>query len=136
MTVPISRRQGLKFAVTFGLSTAAGNDYNTFAGSYGIRQGDWVLLNVGEKAPKGKLDKTWAKKRNYPAEQQKLAMLYNLKEDIGQRHDVSDKHPERVQQMTARLKDILGKERLSTSPVGTEGKKKTGKRKKKKEAGH
>jgi hypothetical protein len=34
LTVPISRRQGIKVALTFGLSTAAGNDYNTFAGSW------------------------------------------------------------------------------------------------------
>lgn len=34
VTLPISRRQGLKFAVTFGLSTAAGNDYTTFAGGW------------------------------------------------------------------------------------------------------
>jgi hypothetical protein len=36
--VPISRRQGLRFAVTLGLSTTAGNDYNTFAGAW---QGAW-----------------------------------------------------------------------------------------------
>lgn len=34
VTLPISRRQGLKFALTFGLSTSAGNDYNTFAGAW------------------------------------------------------------------------------------------------------
>lgn len=34
VTFPISRRQGLKFAFTFGLSTAAGNDYNTFASAW------------------------------------------------------------------------------------------------------
>lgn len=34
LTFPISRRQGVKVAFTFGLSTAAGNDYNTFAGAW------------------------------------------------------------------------------------------------------
>ena len=34
LTIPVSRRQGVKVAVTFGLSTAAGNDYNTFAGAW------------------------------------------------------------------------------------------------------
>lgn len=34
VTLPISRRQGLKLALTFGLSTAAGNDYNTFNGAW------------------------------------------------------------------------------------------------------
>jgi hypothetical protein len=38
VTLPFSRRQGLKFAFTFGLSTAAGNDYNTFAAAW---QGAW-----------------------------------------------------------------------------------------------
>lgn len=34
ITIPVSRRQGIKLAATFGLSTAAGNDYNTFAGAW------------------------------------------------------------------------------------------------------
>ena len=34
LTIPISRRQGVKVALTFGLSTAAGNDYNTFNGAW------------------------------------------------------------------------------------------------------
>jgi hypothetical protein len=38
LTIPVSRRQGVKVAFTFGLSTAAGNDYNTFAGAW---QGAW-----------------------------------------------------------------------------------------------
>lgn len=38
VTIPVSRRQGLKFAFTFGLSTAAGNDYSTLAASW---QGAW-----------------------------------------------------------------------------------------------
>lgn len=38
LTIPVSRRQGVKVAFTFGLSTAAGNDYTTFAGAW---QGAW-----------------------------------------------------------------------------------------------
>lgn len=34
LTIPISRRQGVKVALTFGLSTAAGNDYSTFNGAW------------------------------------------------------------------------------------------------------
>jgi arylsulfatase A len=33
-------------------------------------------------------------------------MLYNLKTDIGQRHDVSTEHPEKVESMTALLEKI------------------------------
>ena len=39
LTVPVSRRQGVKVAFTFGLSTAAGNDYNTFAGAWQMAWG-------------------------------------------------------------------------------------------------
>ncbi|MGD7651952.1 MAG: hypothetical protein ACQCXQ_01970 [Verrucomicrobiales bacterium] len=33
-------------------------------------------------------------------------MLYHLKEDIGQKHDVSAEHPELVEEMTALLKKL------------------------------
>ena len=95
--------------------------HNTYAQSYGIRQGDWVLLNVGASAPKaGKLDKTWARKHGYPSEKQKRNMLYHLKEDQGQQHEVSAEHPERVEQMVELLKRTLGEECSAKAFASTE----------------
>jgi hypothetical protein len=39
LTVPVARRQGVKVAFTLGLSTAAGNDYNTFLGAWQMAWG-------------------------------------------------------------------------------------------------
>jgi hypothetical protein len=38
VSVPIARRQALRFAITLGVTTTAGNDYNTFSGAW---QGAW-----------------------------------------------------------------------------------------------
>lgn len=65
--------------------------HNTFADQYGIREGDWVLVNVRPKAPENDM--------------QGLE-LYNLKEDIGQETNLADKHPDRVKSMRALLKKI------------------------------
>jgi arylsulfatase A len=81
--------------------------HNTFEDQYGIRQGDWVLLNCPQLSTRGAtLNKTWAAKHHYPEEQPHIGMLYNLKTDIGQRHDVSAEHPEKVESMTALLEKI------------------------------
>ncbi|CAA6692378.1 MULTISPECIES: arylsulfatase [unclassified Lentimonas] len=81
--------------------------HNTFADEYGIRQGDWVLINYPKVAKKGgNIVKAWAEKHGYPVEKGKVGMLYNLKEDIGQRHDVSDQYPEKVEAMQSLLTQI------------------------------
>ncbi|VGO20417.1 sulfatase family protein [Pontiella sulfatireligans] len=81
--------------------------HNTFEDQYGIRQGDWVLINCPKIAKKGSsLNRKWAEKHNYPNEKPKVGMLYNLKTDMGQRHDISSEHPETVERMTALLNQI------------------------------
>jgi arylsulfatase A len=103
--------------------------HNTFPGMYGIRQGDWVLLNGHNISSNNKLDKKWAKKHKYPAEKQKNKMLYNLKKDIGQRNELSNNHPEKVEVMTKLLKSILGEERYAAAE--SDGKKTKSKKSKK-----
>ena len=38
--------------------------------------------------------------------------LYNLAEDLGQRHNLYSKHPERVAQMKARLEEIKSQQKV------------------------
>ncbi len=81
--------------------------HNTWANGYAIRRGDWVLVNVPKVAGRGgQVDRKWAKKHGYPVEKAKVGMLYHLKEDIGQKHDVSAEHPELVEEMTELLKKL------------------------------
>lgn len=72
--------------------------YNTNAGAYAIREGDWVLVNVtpavsdGAEKPDGpgKTNKKPVGKPNASPE------LYNLGEDIGQKESLISQDPERV----------------------------------------
>ncbi|MFC7338673.1 arylsulfatase [Haloferula chungangensis] len=78
--------------------------HNTYKNAYALRQGDWVLIDAKSGAQK-KTPKAWLEKHNTPAEDQPVG-LYNLKEDLGQRHNLAAKHPEKVAQLQARLKEI------------------------------
>ena len=76
---------------------------NTFEHTYGIREGDWMLV-VGKSGHHNRQDKKWRQKHGYPAKESKKPRLFNLKEDIGQRSDLAAEHPERVKAMEALLK--------------------------------
>lgn len=74
-----------------------------------IRHGDWKLLVKGQK-PGG--SGTKGKQGREPA---KAGSLFNLKNDLGERTDVSAQHPEKVQQlrqlMTAYMKEFEANKR-------------------------
>jgi arylsulfatase A len=74
---------------------------------FGIRQGDWVLINAKtgySRKPKG----DWEARHGYVPDAGNPVELYNLKEDIGQRRNVAETHPERVHQLQELLKEIRG----------------------------
>ena len=72
---------------------------------FGLRSGDWVLINKPTGyARKPKHD--WLKRHDYPTEDDSPVELYNLAKDIGQRHNLAGKNPERVQAMQAALKTL------------------------------
>lgn len=77
--------------------------HNTFANSYAIRHGDWVLVyaktGYGEK-----IDPKWDTRHGYPAEDSQPAELYNIKEDIGQKNNLAAAHPEKVEELRTLLK--------------------------------
>lgn len=81
--------------------------HNTFKDHYAIRVGDWVLID----AKSGQVTKAPAwydEMHGYQPNSQPVA-LFNLREDLGQRHNLAAKHPERVRDMQELLKKTRGK---------------------------
>lgn len=80
--------------------------HNTFKDEYAIRDGDWVLVNATKKS-KHAGNRKWEQKHGYPEGGREVAELYNLREDIGQRHNVAGEHPERVEAMVKLLRKSI-----------------------------
>ncbi len=68
------------------------------ATSVGVRMGDWKLVQYREK----KKGKKTAKSETPPAKP--MWRLYNLSEAIGEENEISDKQPEIVKQILAKLR--------------------------------
>lgn len=76
--------------------------HNTAPNKYAIRHGEWLLVD----APTGYISRghqPWAKKRDYPADESPV-QLFHLAKDIGQRNNLAEKHPEKVDE----LRQLLG----------------------------
>jgi len=83
--------------------------HNSWAkAGFGIRQGDWVLIDkktgYAHNPPKG-----WDKETGVEPDDGLPFELYNLKEDIGQRHDLAAEFPERVKALKELLNTIRKK---------------------------
>ena len=78
--------------------------HNTKANHYAIRQGDWVLID----AKNGALTQVppWFNKANGYGENPYNAALYNLRDDLGQRENLIEKHPDKVAELRRTLKRI------------------------------
>lgn len=79
--------------------------HNTYAKSYAIRDGEWLLVDA-QDGYVSRRDKAWEAKHGYKPDDGQPVELYNLAEDIGQRHNVAQEHPERVAKMQALLQSI------------------------------
>ncbi|MEM8671409.1 MAG: sulfatase [Planctomycetota bacterium] len=66
----------------------------------GIRQGDWKLLV--KQPPKPRRQRANANQASRPPE----ILLFNLREDLGEQTNLAEKHPDRVKQLTARMKEL------------------------------
>lgn len=79
--------------------------HNTKARDYAVRSGDWLLVDArsgyGQVAPP-----KWNEKHGQGPDDGQPIELYNLKEDIAQRHNLASKFPERVTELQALLKKI------------------------------
>jgi arylsulfatase A len=78
--------------------------HNTKANHYAIRQGDWVLVD----AKNGYLSQVppWFNKANGYTENPHAAALYNLSDDLGQRENLIEQHPDKVAELRRALKRI------------------------------
>jgi len=73
---------------------------------WGMRYGDWVYL---EDADKNRMKADYLKARGYTKETAKY-VLYNIKKDVAQRHNVIDQHPEIRKKLQAMLAQAKKKE--------------------------
>ncbi len=79
--------------------------HNTYQDIYAIRRGDWLFIEAasGEARP---APEDWKKKHAIPPEDSLETELYNLKDDPGQRHNLSASRPETVQELRKLLARI------------------------------
>jgi arylsulfatase A len=79
--------------------------HNTFKDQYAIRHHDWLLIN-SKTGTDRQPPAAWREKHKVPAYGDLPVGLYNLREDISQRHNLAKDHPEKVTQLQAILKNI------------------------------
>jgi arylsulfatase A len=80
--------------------------HNTNARNYAIRDGDWLLVNARTGYTSRRPPPAWNVKHHLPPDDDQPTQLYNLKEDIGQRHNVAAEHPDKLAQLQALLQKI------------------------------
>ena len=80
--------------------------HNTDPEHYAIRHGDWLLVDggTGVMEPQNRSPPdAWNRKHGYPPEDGQPVELYDLKNDVGQRHNRAAEHPEKVAELRALL---------------------------------
>jgi len=87
--------------------------HNTYEGQWAIRHEDWVLVDHKDGYRSGRVA-DWETKHKYPADDDQPAELYNLTEDLGQRHNLASRYPERVENLRQLLTEI--RERGHSAP--------------------
>ncbi len=79
--------------------------HNTYKDRYAIRHHDWLLIDHPTGTDR-QPPEAWMKKHNVPPYTGLKVGLYNLKEDLGQRHNLAEKHPEKVTELQNLLREI------------------------------
>jgi arylsulfatase A len=79
--------------------------HNTNPKQYAIRSGDWVLID-GKTGASRVPPPEWDRKHSQPPDDDQAVELYNLKDDIGQKHNLAAAHPEKVTELQALLKKL------------------------------
>ncbi|MEX1049118.1 MAG: arylsulfatase [Akkermansiaceae bacterium] len=79
--------------------------HNTYKDRYAIRDGDWVLINHSTGTDR-QPPEAWRKKHKVPAYTGLKVGLYNLKDDLGQRYNLAEKHPQKVAELQTLLHSI------------------------------
>lgn len=106
------RMDGLDLSATLTGDSPSKRDeflYYTAGGAIdGIRQGDWKLLLKGNSI--------WGKERNQPG-----PMLFHITEDISESKNLAAEHPQKVAELTARLKELDAEIAANARPVWSDG---------------
>jgi arylsulfatase A len=79
--------------------------HNTSKGAYAVRDGDWVLVDAKTGAAR-QPPAAWRQKHNVPDYDGQKVGLYNLREDLGQRRNLAEIHPDKVAALQVVLKKI------------------------------
>lgn len=79
--------------------------HNARVNSYAIRVGDWNLIDVST-GYQSRVTSTWEKKYGYTQDKNENGQLFNIKEDVGQKHNLIEKYPEKVKELRGILKKI------------------------------
>lgn len=92
--------KGAAFDTPLRLATVQNTDKNKYA----LRQGDWVYINTSTGATTDEAPDWFDAERNYKKEKAQPGMLYNLRNDPGQRNNLYSAYPEKVAEMDNLLK--------------------------------
>jgi arylsulfatase A len=80
--------------------------HNTFEKQFALRDGDWVFIDSKTGYRTGRYQ-NWDTKHGYaPVDPKVTCLLFNIKDDPSQRHNLASRHPERVEAMKAKLDAI------------------------------
>ena len=79
--------------------------HNTRENQYAIRQGDWLLVDHKDGYMSGR-NEAWEERHGYDADDKSPVELYNLKHDLGQRHNLASKEPAKVAELQSLLTQI------------------------------
>lgn len=79
--------------------------HNTYAKAWAIRHGDWLLIEA-KNGYSSTRDAKWEANRSYPADDDLPVELFDLSQDLAQKHNLAAAHPERVAELSALLKKI------------------------------
>ncbi|MFM1768982.1 MAG: Arylsulfatase [Verrucomicrobiota bacterium] len=80
--------------------------HNTNAKHYAIRDGQWLLVDAPSGHTSRQPPAAWVKKHRQPPDDPQPVELYNLKDDLGQRHNLAAQHPDQVARLKALLKKL------------------------------
>lgn len=82
--------------------------HNTYANKYALRSEQWLLINHKDGYSSGK-NREWERRHGYPQDDDLKTKFYDLSKDLGQRVNLAEQYPARVQEMQKRLSEIRGK---------------------------
>tara|TARA_R110002049_G_scaffold2750_4_gene21913 strand:+ start:58257 stop:59810 length:1554 start_codon:yes stop_codon:yes gene_type:complete len=79
--------------------------HNTREDQYAIRDGDWLLVDHKDGYMSGR-NQPWEERHGYAADDKSPVELYNLRKDLGQRHNLAAENPDKVTELQRLLTHI------------------------------